>query len=562
MVRKEARGKAPRKSHWKGRITVAISVVVVVGACLALRPFSGAQDAKAEAPVLNGVAPVHRTSAATTKTAQSVAPAPQTPKLVATVNGEQISRQELAEELCPDLFWRQEPGIQITDQDVEAEINRLAGKFGLSPSRWLTMLHEERDIAPEQYRREIIWPTLALRALAAKELVVTPDEMKKAWEVEYGPRVKVRAITVSTRESAEQLRAAAAANPESFGDLAKKHSEDQSASVNGLIPPIRKNVGDEGIERVAFGLQEGEVSPVLHVANQYVILKCEKQLEGTYIAERFRQDAEDRIRDRVQEQKLRGAAASLFQQMQKDARMVNVMNDPELQKQMPGVAATINDQKISVQQLAEECIERHGRDVLDGEINRKILLQALKRKNQQVAEQDLDQEIARAADAYGFLKPDGTPDIEKWLGEVTKEEGATVELYVRDAVWPTVALKKLVDNNVQVAEDDIQKGFVSNYGPRVEALAIVMNNQRQAQKVWEMARDNPTDQFFGELAHQYSVDSVSRENYVRHHCLGRDLHHLALHRLHDPRCRLVRQRSTPGTGERHSREETAARHVN
>jgi hypothetical protein len=76
-----------------------------------------------------------------------------------------------------------------------------------------------------------------------------------------------------------------------------------------------------------------------------------------------------------------------------------------------------------------------------------------------------------------------------------------------------VALKKLVDNRVQVTEQDIQKGFVSNYGPRVEVLAIVFNNQRQAQKVWEMARGNPTDQFFGELAHQYSVDPVSRENF-------------------------------------------------
>ena len=153
--------------------------------------------------------------------------------------------------------------------------------------------------------------------------------------------------------------------------------------------------------------------------------------------------------------------------------------------------------------------------MLEGEINRKILLQALKRKSQQVTEQDLDMEIARAADAYGFLKTDGTPDIEKWLAEVTKEEQATVELYVRDAVWPTVALKKLVDNRVQVTEDDIQKGFVSNYGPRVEVLAMVLNNHRQAQKVWEMARDNPTDAFFGDLAHQYSVDSVSRENFGR-----------------------------------------------
>ena len=104
--------------------------------------------------------------------------------------------------------------------------------------------------------------------------------------------------------------------------------------------------------------------------------------------------------------------------------------------------------------------------------------------------------------------------MEKWLAEVTQEEGATSELYIRDAVWPTVALKKLVDSNVEVTQEDIQKGFDSNYGPRIEVLAIVLNNHRQA-KAREMARDNPSEQFFGELAHQYSVDSVSRENFGR-----------------------------------------------
>ena len=283
--------------------------------------------------------------------------------------------------------------------------------------------------------------------------------------------------------------------------------------MHGLIPPIRRHLGDETIERAAFSLQEGEISPVIKVANQYVILMCEKQLPETYIAPRFRQDAENRIRDRVQDQKLRTASAQLFQRLQQQAQVVNVFNEPDLRKQMPGVAATINGQRIAIQQLAEECVIRHGREVLDGEINRKLLLQALKKKSQQVAEEDIDREIARAADAYGFLKPDGSPDIDGWLAEVTKEEGASVELYVRDAVWPTVALKKLVDNRVEVTEDDIQKGFVSNYGPRVEVLAIVLSDHRQAQKVWEMARDNSTDHFFGELAHQYSVDPISRENF-------------------------------------------------
>ncbi len=43
-------------------------------------------------------------------------------------------------------------------------------------------------------------------------------------------------------------------------------------------------------------------------------------------------------------------------------------------------------------------------------------------------------------------------------------------------------------------------------------LAIVLSDQRTAQKVWDLARSNPTDQFFGELAAQYSIEPVSRNN--------------------------------------------------
>ncbi len=44
-------------------------------------------------------------------------------------------------------------------------------------------------------------------------------------------------------------------------------------------------------------------------------------------------------------------------------------------------------------------------------------------------------------------------------------------------------------------------------------MAIVLSSQRTAQEVWQMARNNPTEQFFGELAAQYSVEPTSRSNY-------------------------------------------------
>jgi parvulin-like peptidyl-prolyl isomerase len=150
--------------------------------------------------------------------------------------------------------------------------------------------------------------------------------------------------------------------------------------------------------------------------------------------------------------------------------------------------------------------------VLDGEINFTLLQQALKTKQRSVSGEEIDAEVARAAEAYGFMTSDDNPDVQRWLNEIAEREGMEVEVYVRDAVWPSVALKKLVEDQVQVTDEDRQKGFEANYGPRVEVLAIVLSNQRTAQEVWDLARSNLTPKFFGELAAQYSIEPVSRAN--------------------------------------------------
>lgn len=536
MASKVTNGKTLR-GNWKRGVAIVASGVFIMGACIALRNYAGPPDVNASAREDASSPPPRNEGTSQASNAAMIAPEGEEsatssshPDTMASVNGEKISRQELAEQCLrrhgqdvlesmvnKHLIWQacQEKEVAITDEDVTAEIKRMAEKFGLTTSRWLTMLHQERDITPRQYRDEIVWPKLALEALAAEQIVCTPQEVQEALEAEYGPRVKARAIIVDSREQAEQLREQAIKAPDTFAALAKQHSEDPSASVHGLIPPIRKHVGDEKIERTAFALQEGEISPVLEVVDQFMILKCEKQMPETHIANRFREDAEARLRDRLKDQKLRKVSRSLFQQLQDDAEIVNVINDPELSERMPEVAATINGQKISIKKLSEKCIEQHGEEVLEGEISRKLLQQALREESQQVTEEDLDAEIARSAEAYGHVKSDDSPDVEKWMREVADQSGASPEFYIRDVVWPTVALKKLVSAGVEVTEEDIKKGFESNYGPRVEALAIVLDNQRQAQKVWEMARGNPTDEFFGQLAQQYSTDSVSRENFGR-----------------------------------------------
>ena len=466
-------------------------------------------------------------AAITTRTSSSVTETKKL-KVVAQVNGENVSRNELAQ-ACLDRYGKEtlegylnkrlikqaceKHQIAISEEQLDREIERMAKKFGMSVDRWLTMLQQERNIAPDQYRNEHMWINLALRQLASREIEVSPEQLTKAYESEFGPKVKVRIIAHPDLDTITELREQALADPEQFGSLAKEHSEDQaSASARGLIPPIGKHMGDPSLEAEAFSLKEGEISEFVKIANQYILMKCEKRIPSTYIAPQFKADAEARLRDKIREQNLETAAGRIFQRLQAEAKIQSVYEDTSLKESHPGVVAILNGQKITVRELAEECITRYGVDVLEGEINRKLLSLALTAQNKEVAQQDILDEIKRAADSRGYLDDTGKPDVKEWLKAVTSKDDVTVDIYVKDVVWPSAALKKLVSEAATISEEDLQRGFESNYGRRVEVMAIVLNTQRQANMVWDLANNNSNDYFFGQLAEQYSIEPVSRAN--------------------------------------------------
>ena len=115
------------------------------------------------------------------------------PQIVAMVNGEQITREDLGREcilhhgkevldsminkqLIVQECWRRR--ITITRADVDREIERMAKRFGLPVDQWLKLLKQERNIDVEQYASDIIWPTLALRRLAGQRLTISRDELR------------------------------------------------------------------------------------------------------------------------------------------------------------------------------------------------------------------------------------------------------------------------------------------------------------------------------------------------------------------------------------------------
>jgi parvulin-like peptidyl-prolyl isomerase len=245
---------------------------------------------------------------------------------------------------------------------------------------------------------------------------------------------------------------------------------------------------------------------VVQVADQFLVIKCEDRLPA---AEVTLADATPGLAAELRERKSRQASTEVFRAIQDASRIENVLNDPARSQATPGVAALVNGEPIPIEKVRGITVERHGQDVLEILITRALIGQALARQQQAVVQADLDAEVARAATSMGFQRKDGSPDVEAWLERVTREEKIPLRHYMEDVVWPSVALKKLV-GGVPVLKEDLDKAFAATFGPRAKCRIIVLDSQRRAQEVWQLARKNPTAEAIGALAETYSVDPTTR----------------------------------------------------
>lgn len=444
------------------------------------------------------------------------------PSTAALVNGAEIPREQLIAECLArhgDSVLEtlvnhriieqacQKAGIVVTPELVDAEIDAMAQRFQVPKDQWIELIGRERGISESQYRSEIVWPMLALRGLAHSQTEPTAEEIKQEFERQFGSAVKARIIVSRTQQDAEQVRALAVAAPEDFGGLARQHSVDvTSASANGWVQPIRHHTGVPEFEAAAFQLAEGQVSPVVRVADQFIIIKCEGHLPaaGVELAA-----VRDQISSVIRDQKSRQVSGEVFRSLQESSQIEKLLGNPQLQAARPGVAAVVNGTPIATEALAETCLQRHGLEVLEILITRSLIDQALNQQKLTITQADIDQEIAYGATTLGFLTDNGQPDTKAWLEHVTTQQEVPIRHYLEDIVRPTVALKKLV-GPATITQEDLDKAFQATFGPRARCRMIVLDSQKRAQEVWQLARQNTSPEFFGDLAERYSVDQATR----------------------------------------------------
>lgn len=166
------------------------------------------------------------------------------------------------------------------------------------------------------------------------------------------------------------------------------------------------------------------------------------------------------------------------------------------------VVARVNNEPISYEQLAKECVDRYGTDVLDNIINRRIIEQECERAGVQITQAEIEQEVLTIAGKFNI-------DVANWYSLLQSERGINKQQYHRDVIFPMLALKRLAGQNIQVSEQDLQKAFIRDFGPRVEArMILVQGNVRQANDIWQRVNSAPDD--FGRIAREVSADPNTR----------------------------------------------------
>lgn len=221
-------------------------------------------------------------------------------------------------------------GVAVTEQEVNAEIARIAKRFNLTIEQWYQMIQTERGITPDQYRRDVIWPMLALKRIAGDDVQITEEDVQRAFVRDYGPRVEAKLIMFDNFRRAQEIYAQARQNPDDFERLAQEHSiEPNSRAMGGAVPPIRRHSGNPTLEEAAYKLRQGEISPIIQLpvaqgaASRWVILKCEGHTEPVVTLNEVR----DRILEDLKEEKTQVAVAKVFEQIRTETRVDNFLTN-------------------------------------------------------------------------------------------------------------------------------------------------------------------------------------------------------------------------------------------
>lgn len=228
------------------------------------------------------------------------APARTTTGLIAIVDGEAVSFDELRAALVESagaavlrdsvvdrrLAARLKArGIEVGAADVERERTILLDALDGDRARALELLGEirRRQALGDVRFGALLWRNAGLRALVAGEVKLDEEGLDHVYDMLHGPKRTARLAVLASLSDAEALLRDHATRE--FAELAYERSLDETAARGGLLAPVARRDPSypETLRAAIFATDVGKTSaPVLDGSKFYVVeIVAEKPADGT-----------------------------------------------------------------------------------------------------------------------------------------------------------------------------------------------------------------------------------------------------------------------------------------
>ncbi|HQR07824.1 MAG TPA: peptidylprolyl isomerase [Gemmatales bacterium] len=214
---------------------------------------------------------------------------PDNKAVVAVVNGVPITRQQLADELIARKGRAQlealvhrtlieqtckDKGINVSEKEVQEElISEMKASASANLADFEKSMLKPKRTSLFEYREDVIRPRIMIDKLAASQLTLTDEDLKREFACHYGPKVAIRIITFKDAQIAKRTWGEIRGNAQMFIRYAKQQENLDLAASAGMMVPFGRHTTHDEIEKRAFELKDGEISEVIQTPQRgYVII--------------------------------------------------------------------------------------------------------------------------------------------------------------------------------------------------------------------------------------------------------------------------------------------------